>query len=88
MLKLLQLRQRPIPTRRVQNHGLRSGRADFHPGCFTLSCELKVVALRSRDVTLRFPNQTPSSPRLHLQILSLKTTNRTEDKQQGSWWDC
>jgi len=41
------------------------------------------LSAKSRDVTLRFPYQTPSSPRLHLQILSMKTTNRIGDEE--SW---
>ena len=57
----------------VENHGLGCGRVDLHPGHFTLSCEplqcvLKFMAWRSqqnhiiaksRDLTLRFPNQIP-----------------------------
>ena len=75
ILKLLQLEQRPISNLEeaiypflVENHGLRHGWDDFHPTCFTLGCkQLQCVLNRttlsaiSRDATLRFPNQTPSS---------------------------
>lgn len=35
---------------------------------------------RTQKEVLRFPNHTPSSPLLHLGILSVNTTNRSNDK--------
>ncbi|XP_072227655.1 outer dense fiber protein 2 [Leuresthes tenuis] len=43
------------------------------------------TSAKSRDATPRFPNQTPFSSRLRLEILSMKITNRISDKGQ-LWW--
>jgi len=77
----------------VENHGLRVGSNTHpHPIHFTLSYKLlqgilKVMAWRghqnhakSRDAPLSFPNLTPFFPWLHLEILSMKITNKISDK--------
>ncbi|MEQ2245980.1 hypothetical protein ILYODFUR_033654 [Ilyodon furcidens] len=81
----------PFP---VENHGLGVGGADLHPNCFTLGCEPPSACCRSwlerasrttssakrRDETHWSPNQTPSGPWLHLEMLSKKVMNRRSDK--------
>jgi len=41
---------------------------------------------KSRDAILRSPNRTLSTPRLHLEILSMKITNHKQNRDKGQPW--
>ena len=84
-----------------ETYGLRYGGADFHPGRFTLGCKqiqrkLAVMVTdgakrttsspKNRDPIQKSPNRTPSSLRLHLEILFIKVMNRISVKGQS--WQC
>ena len=71
ILRLLHLRQRLITDSegalhllQITNHGLGFGRADVHPGCFTLGCELLQSSWRS---WLAEANKTTSSAKAEVQ---------------------
>ena len=57
-----------------------------HPSaCWRSQCveaNRTTSSAKSREAILRSPNRTLSSPRLHLEILSMKITNRIGDKGQ------
>ena len=79
LLKLLHPRQRLIPDPEGALHlFLVQNTLSWEPLQSSWRSRLEdanrtTSSATSRDVTPRFPNQTPSSPRLHLQILSMRT---------------
>jgi len=93
---MLDLERAPYP-HLVEIHVIRCGGTDYHPGHFTIGCELLQLhqrswlkdanrttsSAKSKDASLRFPIQTPSSHGLNIKILF--TTNGIGDSWQ-SWW--